>query len=949
MRLAHWDEWDAAVERGTPPDAPASLTLAGRHAGMLTPDSGMVSAAPDPVASRPTGLHAGLLRNFSLDSEFAQPAGAPFSHSSFVAVPASLIGAPHGQDGAVIDGTLGQDNLTGTSGPDVMSGKDAGDIIHGGDGDDVIYGFGVEDLSPQSGIIDTQLIASGLNLPVFAASPPGDPDQLYEVEQHTGVIRIVDLDTGTVSATPFLDIPDAQITQGEEEGLLGLAFSPDYATNGKFYVDLTNAQKNTEIWEYTRSESDPNVADAASKRLILTIAHPFANHNAGWLGFGPDGDLYITEGDGGGGGDPNNNAQNLGSLLGKILRIDVRGDDFPSDPARNYAIPADNPFVATAGAAPEIWDYGLRNPYRISFDSNGDMLIADVGQDQREEVDYAAAGAKGLNFGWNVREGFISYNGPDSPAFTAPILDYMHVSGGGYAVIGGYVYHGPGGAQGQYFFADEVSSQFWTTSVVGGQAQDFLNRFSYLADPAAVHNPSSFAVDGSGRLYVVDLGGSIYRLTPSASAGDGNDQLFGDGGADKLYGGAGDDTLSGGDGDDLLNGGAGNDTLLGGPGSDTAVFSGLHTDYHVTYNTATQTFRFADQRPGLSNGSDTANGVEQFQFADGLFTYDSNARVTTQVVVNEDGSRSVTVFDAANAAPWASQATMFDSQGSIAAQTIVNDSGAYWVNSYDTAHSANWLWTSASYDTNANLRSLVVANDDGTHALTLYDVANAYGWAAATIGFDANWNQISLTATRDDGGHTTTLGEVAPALDTALWFATPYDANHDAAPANLVLTGGTGSDVLYGFAGCDTLDGGAGNDFLHGGGAADVLTGGPGADTFACSAVVESTGAAFDRILDFNAGVDKFDLPGVVTGVDTAVAGGALSVASFDTDLAAAVGAGQLAGGHAVLFTPGSGTLAAHTFLIVDANGAAGYQSGEDYVFDVTGGTLGGLAAGNFV
>jgi Ca2+-binding RTX toxin-like protein len=848
-----------------------------------------------------------------------------------------------------LTGTAGQDTLTGTPGDDTISGKDGGDILHGGAGNDTIYGFGAEDAAPQAGIISAELLTNQLAEPVFAASPPGDPDRLFVIEVHTGKIQIADANTGALAPTPFLDIPDNEITTGNEQGLLGLAFSPNYVTDGKFYVDLTNGHGDTEVWEYHRSISNPNTADPATKRLILTVAQPFANHNAGWIAFGPDGDLYVAFGDGGGAGDPLNKAQDLSSDLGKILRIDVTRDDFPGDATRNYGIPPGNPFVNTNGALPEIWHLGLRNPFRDSFDTaTGDLYIADVGQDAHEEVDYVPAGIGGLNFGWSIREGFAAFKGPDSSAFTDPILDIPH-SGAlqAFALIGGYVYHGPGGAQDQYFFGDDTTSQFWTTHVVNGQSQDFINRDAYLS--ASIANPTSFALDGEGRMYVMTFGGSLYRLTPSINAGDGNDQLFGDSGNDTIYGGAGDDTLSGGDGNDFLIGGPGNDVLLGGAGFDTAVFSGAHTDYSVTPENGIAGLGVVDLRPGLGDGPDSVREVEQIRFSDGFFTYDTSARVTSITVPNPDGTTYLTAFDAAGVAGWDSVTTLIDAQGSIASQNIRDDNGTRWGNSYDTAGASPMAWSTASYDALGRQVSLVVTNDDATHALTLFDAANTYPWTSATISYDANWNPVSLTGVRDDGSTAITPADIAAALDTTLWFTTPYDPNRNGPPQDMVLTGGSGTDTLYGFGGNDAVNGGANADLLRGGGGADLLTGGAGSDIFLYGAATDSTGPLFDHVTDFDTASDRFDLPGAVTGINAPVSGGTLSAASFNVDLAAAIGPSVLAANHAVLFTPGAGDFPARTFLIVDGNGVAGYQPGDDFVVDVTGSLVAGLNVSDFV
>jgi glucose/arabinose dehydrogenase len=472
---------------------------------------------------------------------------------------------------ADIDGTSARDTLSGTAGPDILSGRDGSDRVFGGLGDDVIYGHSTADLTAGSSTITAARVASGLSSPVFAASPPGDPDRLFVVEQHTGRIRILDLNSGQLNGDSFLDLPDSSLAGGGEQGLLGLAFHPDYAANSLFYVNLTNAAGDTEIREYHRS--DANHADASSGRVILGYDQPFDNHNGGWLGFGPDGMLYIASGDGGSGGDPMGNAQNLNSLLGKILRIDVNSDAFPTDAARNYAIPTGNPFAGATPGADEVWHYGLRNPWRASFDTaTGRLWIGDVGQGAREEVDVAAAGQGGLNFGWNFREGFQPYQGTAPAGLTSPILDYDRSTPlySGVAVTGGYVYHGPGGAGGLYIFGDFATANLWTVSSAGGPAEDFLNRNGQLvlSGGGDFDQIASFAVDGSGRLYVIGLDGDIHRVTPGATAGDGLDYLRGEEGDDRIYGGFGFDDVHGNMGNDTVSGGAGNDWVVGGKDND---------------------------------------------------------------------------------------------------------------------------------------------------------------------------------------------------------------------------------------------------------------------------------------------------------------------------------------------------------------------------------------------
>ncbi len=468
---------------------------------------------------------------------------------------------------ADIAGTGSSDTLNGTAGADVITGQDGADRLFGGLGDDALYGRAASDVDGANYQIDALRVASGLSAPVAAVAAPGDPGRLYVVEQHTGRIRILDLESGTLNSDHFLDLPDASLAGGGEQGLLGLAFHPNYAVNGLFYVNLTNAAGDTEIREYRRA--DANHADAASQRMILTFDQPYDNHNGGWLEFGPDGLLYIATGDGGSAGDPQGNAQNTNSLLGKILRIDVNVDAFAAESARNYAIPATNPFAATAGAD-EVWQYGLRNPWRASFDSaTGDLWIGDVGQGAREEIDFAAAGVGGLNFGWKFKEGFTTYSGTPPSGLTDPILDYDRSAAGGYAVTGGYVYHGSGGMDGLYVYADFGTANLWTVRLVDGAAQEITRRNGQLVvNGGDFDQIASFGADAQGRLYAVGLDGDIHRLTPRIVAGDGEDYLRGEEGNDRIWGGAAFDDVHGNMGDDTVSGGAGGDWVVGGKDQD---------------------------------------------------------------------------------------------------------------------------------------------------------------------------------------------------------------------------------------------------------------------------------------------------------------------------------------------------------------------------------------------
>ena len=443
----------------------------------------------------------------------------------------------------------------------LIVGNDGSNSLQGTAGADVIYGYNPDGPQSDASTITATRVASGLNQPVFTGAPAGDPGRLFIVEK-TGLIKVLDLNTGQVLATPFLDVSSQILTDGER-GLLGLAFDPNYASNGLFYVYLINTSGNTEIRSYHVS-ANPNVADAASATPIITIPQPAAsNHKAGWLGFGPDGYLYAALGDGGGGGDTFHTGQNINDLLANVLRLDVHGDAFPGDATKNYAIPADNPFVGTAGAD-EIFAFGLRNPWRNSFDrALGTFYIADVGQDHWEEIDI---GQNGANYGWNTFEGPDLYPGGDpltgGPA-VAPIYAYDHTVG--HSITGGYVYRGEGEAlQGQYFFADFIQNKVFTLRFNGSSWVATERTSQIVPDVGMVNSPSSFGEDARGNLYLVDFGGEIFKLTPMVASADQADILRGLGGNDMLFGGSGNDTLEGG---------PGADTLIGGPGMDTADYS----------------------------------------------------------------------------------------------------------------------------------------------------------------------------------------------------------------------------------------------------------------------------------------------------------------------------------------------------------------------------------------
>jgi glucose/arabinose dehydrogenase len=345
-------------------------------------------------------------------------------------------------------------------------------------------------------------IVSGMDKPTLLVSARDGTGRLFVLEQ-AGTIRIIK--DGALLPEPFLDLSGLVNTGGNERGLLGLAFDPKYSENGRFFVNYTDADGNSLTARYSVSGNDPNRADPAGGVPILRIPHPqYANHNGGNLVFGPDGYLYFGLGDGGSGGDPNGNGQNLGVLLGKLLRIDVSVEP--------YAVPPDNPFVGRAGAKPEIWAYGLRNPWRFSFDrKTGDLYIADVGQDAYEEIDFQPAGDRGgENYGWNFMEGFHPYRGRAPAGLIPPVAEYDH-SGGNCSVTGGYVYRGSllPELSGMYIFGDYCSGRIWVLD----RAANGWRMAEWTDTTLAI---TSFGVDDNGEIYVLDraTGGVFLLSTP---------------------------------------------------------------------------------------------------------------------------------------------------------------------------------------------------------------------------------------------------------------------------------------------------------------------------------------------------------------------------------------------------------------------------------------------------
>jgi glucose/arabinose dehydrogenase len=343
-----------------------------------------------------------------------------------------------------------------------------------------------------------------LDTPMFVTAPPGDTRRLFVAERE-GAIRVIK--DGKLRSRPFLRQPGVSI-RNAEQGMQSMAFAPDYATSGRFYVAFTDKGKDVEVLEYRRSASNPDVADRSTKRTVIVIGKTLPTHNGGTLQFGPDGLLYLSTGDGGCCGDTNNDAQRLNSLLGKILRIDPR----PSG-KRSYTVPSTNPFVRRRGALGEIYAYGFRNPFRFSFDrTTGDVAIGDVGDvdpDGQEEVDFMPRGkARGANFGWNVFEGRKRNRPGRAPGAVKPAFVYAR-TGLPCAVIGGVVVRDPKltALRGRYVYGDSCSGRLSSVKLRRGGSSG--NRAF-----ATIGSPTSFGLDASGRVYVTSLFGKLYRLTP---------------------------------------------------------------------------------------------------------------------------------------------------------------------------------------------------------------------------------------------------------------------------------------------------------------------------------------------------------------------------------------------------------------------------------------------------
>lgn len=380
--------------------------------------------------------------------------------------------------------------------------------------------------APAEAQLRTVAYASGFSSPIAFEQDPSDPAMQYVAEQR-GVIRVIR--HGVVQATPFLNISSLVLCCGER-GLLGLAFPPDYGSTGRFYVNYTRAGDGRVVVARYRRSVNPLVAESQGVPLVWStgedsIRHPQSNHNAGCMAFGADGYLYIAQGDGGGGGDPENNAQNTDELLGKILRIDV---NVPDGHSQGFVVPAGNADLPR----PEIWSLGWRNPWKFSFDEpsrggTGAMLVADVGQGAWEEIDYEPAGRSGRNYGWRVREGAHPYTGSTTAPLVDPVFEYDHTVGR--SITGGYVYRGMAipAVRGRYFFADYVTRRVWSLNLrvntTTGEASpstaaDLVEHTADLGGSTVLGGISGFGVDAAGELYIINYSAGIILKVVGAPA-----------------------------------------------------------------------------------------------------------------------------------------------------------------------------------------------------------------------------------------------------------------------------------------------------------------------------------------------------------------------------------------------------------------------------------------------
>lgn len=363
--------------------------------------------------------------------------------------------------------------------------------------------------------LGVETVASDFERPVWVGAPSHVQDKLWVIEQ-VGKIWIIDSKTGKRQEKPFLDLVSQVSRKDNEEGLLGLAFAPDFEKSGRYYLNYTDRSRHTRIVRMTASGPDFTTTDPATQEVLLSYKQDFGNHNGGWISFGPDQMLYIGNGDGGAANDPNKRAQDLDTYLGKFLRIDV-------SPETGYKVPADNPFVGQEGAKPEIWAYGVRNPWRNSFDSKtGDFWIADVGQNKWEEINFLPNGeGAGANFGWRLREGDketpqndVGGRKPKGAIEPVYVYDHGSKSDEGLSVTGGYVYRGPvEELEGRYIFGDYNNRRVWSIDLKNGKARDMQDHTDdFQPEGRKLGMVASFGEDPLGNVYIVDHSGPILRI-----------------------------------------------------------------------------------------------------------------------------------------------------------------------------------------------------------------------------------------------------------------------------------------------------------------------------------------------------------------------------------------------------------------------------------------------------
>jgi Ca2+-binding RTX toxin-like protein len=737
-------------------------------------------------------------------------------------------------------------------------------------------------------------VGTGLPGVLYIAAVPDGSGRLFVVQKH-GTIQILDPSNGAVAPTPFLDV-SAQVPLPGEQGLLGFVTAPDFSTSGVFYVYLTNHASDIEVRRYRTMSDNPDRADPASGDLILTIPHPGSNvHHGGWMQFGPDGMLYITTGDGSPHNDIYGNSQNPNSLLGKILRIDVSSDAFPDDLSRDYAIPADNPFIA-GGGLPEVFALGFRNPYRASFDpETGYLYVGDVGQDGREEVDLIRPTDGGANYGWPFREGTL---GSDASSSVLPVLEYGHVNSptSGRSITGGYVYRGPiESLQGQYIFGDFITGRIWSVpveslvqgSTLQGNAFNLLSA-AFTPSVGTIRLISTFGLDEAGNLYIGDysdgevyqarraddfVGGSLtVAITGNKVAGE--DQLQIDVGAGSNIG------LSNGMnvGSQVRVGGA----LIGvigtngtGIGADNLIvqFTNGATPALVSELLQALTYLNSNQYdPAVATRTITYTLIDgQRASAGGQYTL----TLTTTVNVRAVADIPVAIDDSiiTNEASIVTIAVLGNDRLDGAARSIAEINGAaVAVGQMVTLASGAKLTINAggtlTYDPNGKFNTLTAPGSGAVNTSALdsftYKVAGSNN---ATVTVTVNGLSSSDDVYRGDAGDNFILGTNRPD----------------------VINGGLGNDRLVGLAGDDDIDGGAGadalfgddgNDRIRGGASTDYILGGSGNDMVYGEGEADFlAGEGGDDYLDGGAGNDALyggegtDLVVAGDGDDYAMAG----------------------------------------------------------------------------